>query len=90
MHVANHALRRGNAAGELMLDGMSRFIFRNADIATLRPAEISRGTVECRMSPITIVRIDDMARCTTRRSIIAGMIICPQKVQRWIEQPRLL
>ena len=88
--MADHALRCGNAAGELMLDGMSRFVFWNADVAASRPAEVARSTVEGRMSRITIVRINDVTRCASRRSIIAGMIIGAQKIQRRIEQPRLL
>ena len=32
MHVANHALRRRDARGELMLDRMTRLVLRNAPV----------------------------------------------------------
>ena len=41
MHVTDHALRSRNARSQLMFDGMTGFVFRNADIRALRPAQIS-------------------------------------------------
>src|SRR3989442_15900309 len=90
MHVANHALRSRNAAGELMPDRMTRFIFGNAGIAALRAPEISRSVVESGMSRVAIVRVNHVTSSAARRSIIAGMIVSPKKIQCRIEQPRLL
>src|SRR5713101_1832936 len=73
-----------------MLDRVTRFIFRNADISALRPAEVSGGVIESRMTHVAIVRVDDMTRGASRRTIISGMIVRAQIVQRRIEQPRLL
>src|SRR5260370_41993520 len=39
---------------------------------------------------IAIVGVNHMASCATRRTIIAWMIICAEKVQGWIHQTRLL
>ena len=35
MYMTDHALRSWNAARQLMFDGMTRFIFRNADVGAL-------------------------------------------------------
>src|SRR5947209_2777744 len=42
------------------------------------------------MSRVAIVRIDNMTGGASRRSIVARMIVRPKKVQRRIEQTRLL
>src|SRR5229473_6387121 len=73
-----------------MLDRVTRFIFRNTDISALRPAEVSGGAIESRMTHVAIVRVDDMTRGASRRTIISGMIVRAEIVQRRIEQPRLL
>jgi hypothetical protein len=89
VHVTDHALRRRNLAGELMLDRMARFVFGML-ISGLRASEISGLLVESRMRWIAIVCVDHVTGGTTRRTIVARMIVCAEKVQRRIEQPRFL
>ena len=90
MHVADHALELRNLAGELMLDRMTRFAFRNVRICCLRAALVSRLLIESRMRRIAIVRIDYVTGRATGRAIVARMIVGAEKVQRRIEQTRLL
>src|SRR6266404_2976796 len=42
------------------------------------------------MPRLAIVRVDDMTRRASRRTIVAGMIVGAEIVQRRIEQARLL
>src|SRR6266446_277331 len=90
MHMTNHALRSGDAAGQLMPDWVTGLVLRNADVAGFRHAEIPSRAVVLGVSRIAVVSVDHMTGSTTGRSIITGMIVRADKVQGGIKQTRLL
>src|SRR4030095_4967377 len=90
MHVTDYALRSRNLARELMLDWMAWLVSGNIRVGRLRLTAVASHAVRRRGSCISIVRVDDMTFGTTRRSIVAGMIIRTEKVKRWIKQARFL
>ena len=98
MNMADNALAGGDSGHEAMSDRMTGFILgdrrvdpfdeivnrgvRGAGIAVLGP----RPGVHRR----PVVRIDHVARCAAAGPVIARVIVGAEKVQRRIEQPRLL
>ena len=90
MHVAVHALARGNRTGELMGDRVAALVLRNGfvrgETESLVPVLAPPAGVRGR----TIVRIDHMAGRATAGAIVARVIVRAEKSEERIMQPRFL
>src|SRR5687768_17047885 len=69
---------------------MTGNVFLNTWITRLRAAHVTGRAVTCGVSWIAIVRVDDMAGCTTRGAEVTRMIVAAEEVQCGVKKPCLL
>ena len=90
MHVAIHALARRNRAGELVHDRMSALGFRNRFVSGETQTLMSKLVPPAGIRWRTIVGVNNVAGRATARSIIARMIVRPEKSEEGVVQPCFL
>src|ERR1041384_7685392 len=90
MHVAVHALARRNRTRELMHDGMTALAFRNRFVACETQTLMTELAPPTGIRRRTIVRINNVTRGATTRSIITRMIVRSKKSEKRIVQSRFL
>ena len=61
VHVAHHALRRGDGAGEFMLERMPRLIFRDGRVDALRFSFVTEFGVGARAGRVAVVGVNGVA-----------------------------
>ena len=88
--MADHALAGGNSTRERVLDGMTRFIFRDGRIRRSAVTRVAELRVRARVNGIAVVGINHMASRATAGAVVSGMIIGAGQGKDGIEQARFL
>ena len=90
MDMADHALARRNRARERVLDGMTRFIFRDRWVRRGAVTRVAELRVRAGVSGIAVVGINHVAGRTTAGAVVSGMIVGAGQGKHRIEQARFL
>ena len=90
VHVADHALARRDGAGELVLEGMARFPFRDGRIDGLRLAAVTELGVTGRVARIAVVGVNHVAGGAAGAAVVPGVVVGAQEPHDWVVQPRLV
>src|SRR5216110_3412292 len=90
MHVAVHALARRNRPRELVHDRMAALGFRNRFVSGETQTLMSKLVPPAGIRWRTIIGVNNVARRATARSIIARMIVRPEKSEEGVVQPCFL
>ena len=89
VHVTDHALRRRNRPREFVLKRMPGFVFRYGRVSADATTVVTVLRIRPGTRRVTVIRINDVTTGTTRRAVIAGLFVGPQKPHQRIVQPRL-
>ena len=90
VHVAIHALRARDRAGERVLDRVAALVFANRGIAAEAQALIAEFGIPTGVRRRAVVRVHDVARGAAARTVIARMIVAAHEVEERIVQAHLL
>src|SRR6516225_2140094 len=90
MHVAGHALARWDRARELMHHRMTALGFWNRLVGGETQTLMAELAPTAGIGRRTIIRVNDVARGASARSIIPGMIVRSEKSEERIVQSRFL
>ena len=90
VHVADDALAARNGSREAVLDRMAGLVLGNRRIARLTQTAIAGNPVGPGIHGRPVVGVDDVTRRAAARAVIARVVVGPQKIERRIQQPRLL
>ena len=90
VHVAIHALRARDRAGERVLDRVAALVFANRGIAAEAQALIAEFGIPTGVRWRAVVRVHDVARGAAARTVIARMIVAAHEIEERIVQAHLL
>ena len=90
MHVADHALARGDCARQAVLDRVARLVARYGGILAEVVTVVPVLGVRTRIDRIGVVGVHHVACRAAARAVIARLIVGPEKGQVRVVEPRLV
>src|SRR5690606_23228130 len=89
VHVAHHALAGGDGAGELVAQGVARFVPVNLRVNRIALAPVAVARINTTVARVAVIGIDDVTGRAAGTAIIAGLVVGAEKPHQRIVQSRL-
>src|SRR5476651_800137 len=90
MHVAVHALRRGNGAGEPMLDRMAGLVLVDGGVRRLAFAVAAERGIDRTFARLAAVGVNHMTAGATRLAIVARLVVGAHEPHGGVVEPGLV